>query len=358
MKGKGLHIICAAMICIATMAISACDGEDLNGLRGKDVLSFVTLNRNIKEGSRAAYTGVFGATVFHANTLDELNNLTQKDQSKIHDGIDNAAISERNGVWSTDQEKYWPSGGGILVVAYSPYSNIGTDRVREPYNMHSPYIYGNWQNNQTDLLFADVRWLEVATSSNSPVPVTFNHALAKVSVNIRVASSGLGEESWKMTLTGVEMMRVRNQGSVTINNNGSNGWSTNNNGAWNVDDKEFETDMKYSGRVLLTTTPLGVLQNKIVMPQHLLVKENASHQALKITYDLETTHKYIDHNGKEIVQVVTDKNLVKEIPLKTANITKWEMGRHITYNVVFNFSKPIEFEGSTNPWTDVPNIEL
>ena len=351
------RVLVVAVVCAC---VSACE-QDGPVVQGEGMpLSFVTLSKNIKSDSRAAYSGVFGTTVYYANELSEITN--QNKHTKIWADLDNVAVSNHNGIWTTDQTKYWPSAGGIFVAAYSPY-DAGTtggtttsSRVQMPYNMNTPYVYGVTENKQKDLLFADVQWLPVKTSSSSAVPVMFNHALAMVSVNIKLSTQGVGDDSWKLTLKKVELLNVNKKGSVEIRNNGNNGWSTNNDGAWNVVDGTYETFVK-TVNTQLTSSQTKVFENLIVIPQKLRPSSHAASQTVKITYDLETTRKYIDNEGKEQVVVEVKKDMFHAIPLQTKEIAIWKMGQRLTYNITFNSGAEIEFEGGANAWEDEMTVD-
>ena len=325
----------------------ACDNEYC-AVDDRRALSFISQSKDLDKNTRATFGGIFGVTVFHS-TSGKITDITE---TSFFDQIHNKPVVNKSAYWEIQESGkryFWPDGGALFFTADAPYRVTDPYLVARPYNFKTTYVYKQFENDgHTDLQYSDVVFLSAQKNAGSPVPIRFNHALSLVSVEIKVASTTDGRETWKTTLNHVELKNVRNRGHVTIQPEGTSGkrWTTSNGGSWNTEGvTTYEKELSYHQPILLTTDPVRTIHEKMVIPQVL------DNQRLLLDFNVESTIKYKDPDGREHKEEINN-HYVKELLLKKQDLLQWKMGQHIQYTVILNYNKPIEFEASIYSWNE------
>jgi hypothetical protein len=97
----------------------------------------------------------------------------------------NLLVSNSSGVWKGNDIYYWPPTGNLKFVAYSPYNKASLG-----YESAKGVKLSNFTQDATasmDLMYAETGDL---TTTSSPVPLIFNHALTQLYFTIQTAQHG------------------------------------------------------------------------------------------------------------------------------------------------------------------------
>lgn len=157
--------------------LSSCaqERESINNISGsdEDVISF-TLPDSIDTDTRASLV------------------TSMPDQFKVYaynsngTAVINGEVFTKSGtIWTSSTEHLWPTSGNLTFYAYYPYDNTSVVSFSTSTKQLS-YTPGN-VNVQSDLIYA---YNSLSRPANGgPVPLTFNRALAAVSVAAQLAGS-------------------------------------------------------------------------------------------------------------------------------------------------------------------------
>ena len=222
---------------------------------------------------------------------------------------------------------YWPKSGLLSFFAYSPSAPTGTLNVSQITTAKSVALTYTVSQTPTaagdDLLYSD--WAVNKTSTNSTttvgdytgVEIVFNHALSAVVFNFTGA-----ENMYK--ITGVSLQGVGNSSTLTC---------TPTSAAW------------AEPTTMTTTYNLGVTGQvsgtAISSNQFVLLPQTFTNTAkLVVSYSIKNPSK-----DEWIIQTPAEILLNSAKDGETA-ISKWQMGKKYTYNVVFGEADVIKFAPS------------
>lgn len=239
--------------------------------------------------------------------------------------------------WTPSHDYFWPKSTGSYVnfiswVGGTPEVNYA--KSGETWN--ATFAWNNVTVAPTDnLLWADMAWRYNANeqtyqfnSVEEGVPTLFHHALAQVRFMGRQGKASDGNVSWTVTVTGLSLAAVKNQGSLSMTNTDpgskqTNPWTVTNWAAADATAPIVATGLDKA----LTATDQELIGYKSVLPQDV-----TANMELTVNYTVTTT--YPDNtNVKTVVENASAKAKLSEF---SGAITAWEMNKRYTYTVVIN----------------------
>lgn len=352
----------------AATFVTGCTNDDvLTSHGGEKAISYQPVEILPKK-TRAAYQyDSFGAYATVYRNIADASPLAYIINEKVAD-IDNSSTN----IWDSENVYYWFDYGYTVFSAYAPYEasvdgnyrpTVGASLSADGETAEgSTYTYTNYTNDGTDLLFADVFPADNAHDAGNLVPVAFNHALAKVTFNIRAYTLAAESTTWEIIVNSLTVKNVRTSGSVTftydVADDGTAAWVTNNAdapGAWNVGaDTEDFTLITSANKLTLTTEAQQLGEDYIVIPQQLLTDgTDATDQIFEIDYTVTAT---ITDAG--VSQTTPPATMSAKMRLHTDEIAQWAAGKHIVYDIVVPPADPIQFDPNALDWADGSEIAI
>ena len=272
--------------------------------------------------------------------------------------INNQEVRHANNQWGFVNPCYWPMTGYLDFFCYSPYNAANPQpivTVTSDFNKHKIVYKNIVANSQTpDYMYASKAINQTAETSPNGVAIKFNHALAMVKYGIRLSvvdngKVGKDRVSWEVDLKKFEITNITNKGSVTLklSNRNKQEWMKPNPAVWKeAASKEDWQLVKPSQSKLINSTALTVLKQAMVIPQEL-----EAQMQLTISYDLITKQG----TSKPVREEKTIQLPLNTIESIQGAITRWEMNKVITYNVVINPPsdlKPLTFAPNVGDWVN------
>ncbi len=239
--------------------------------------------------------------------------------------------------WTPSHDYFWPKSTGSYVnfiswVGGTPEVNYA--KSEETWN--ATFAWNNVTVAPTDnLLWADMAWRYNANeqtyqfnSVEEGVPTLFHHALAQVRFMGRQGKASDGNVSWTVTVTGLSLAAVKNQGTLSMTNTDPGSKQTK---AWTVTNwaaADATAPIAATGLdKALTATDQELIGYKSVLPQAV-----TANMELTVNYTVTTT--YPDNtNVKTVVENASAKAKLSEF---SGSISAWEMNKRYTYTVVIN----------------------
>lgn len=252
--------------------------------------------------------------------------------------------------YTYDPIKYWPNTPNEKVSfwAYYPYSagvvlyksNSTTAFTNATKNL--PDIRFTVTDGLTDFMVSNVASDKTKPSINTPVELTFNHALSRISFYVKKVDNAVPE---KYT---VKLKTIRIDGiylTATHKNSGTAGWAN-----WTGPRGSIASFVPAdaSGYLTLSTSypadgsPQVV---SMVLPQDL----SYEYAMLHVEYT-------IDFEG-----LLNTRTMVTNIPLHTVFsgvTTQWEKGKEYRVNISITPDDPIEFSVTWSNWGQVHNNHI
>lgn len=324
-----MNKIILAVISVAVLATACSDGSDMSpedpAANGRAIGFYATAPKS----SRAASTTT--------STLQSFLVYAFTDASVIMDGV---TVSRDGGTWTYSPPVYWPA-SPVDFYAVSPDIRKGGDNTYD--NTISGVEYGS-----TDLLYAvSLNQIE----NPAPVPLTFRHAMSRVTVMLSSTSNKYMVEVLHMSLNNIALT-----GDFTIpEQNTTDSGVT---GSWSALSAPAAALTYYDvdgTPVLLTTTPRNLTEGNLdvsfFVPQPLeplaystvngftgsymqidcVVKDKATGQQI---WPNEHTPDYL---------LVRETNCGRMLfPLATPTVTSWQQGYSYIYNVVINHTYSVD----------------
>lgn len=246
--------------------------------------------------------------------------------------------------------KYYWTKGTWHFSAYSPWvANPATApvKVTTPSSIYGGYTFSGTVNGETDYMFADEQpgYYEVTGSNSlqsfngSPVPMTFRHALTKVTFSVQLADADGGNN--KLTFSNVSLSNIRNKGNVAFTHGGlsadralyspndRNRWLTKDanggetNDIWSVDNNSKVPYSIVTNVAPITDDSVHDLDKVLyLMPQE-LQSSGADAQKFDVSYTLQ-----IGSNDATTHTV--------SIPVYTSTIPRWCTNSHVHYTLTVN----------------------
>ena len=237
-----------------------------------------------------------------------------------------AAYSSSMSLWETTDAQFWPLGGSLDFIAYSPASaglTIASGGVSA-----EDYTITTAAQMTTDLCYASA---SVADCANHPdsVPLTFSHALSQVVFRVKAAgyystaSSTVTLSMTSLALNGIYSVGDLNQG--TWENLGSE---------HNYTLSGTPTELTYNGSNQPETVDVCAY---LFLPQEL-----GPNAAISVGYNIVQRVSGTDY---------TLENTPVTIPLGSS-LTQWEPGKKYIYTLNIGMNNVITFTASTVGWQD------
>ncbi|MBP5488305.1 MAG: fimbrillin family protein [Bacteroidales bacterium] len=238
-----------------------------------------------------------------------------------------ASYSSTPQLWETSTVEYWPLGGSLTFIAYSPASVGGLSIDATNGVTVSDYTIQSAEAMTTDLLYATYT---VADCSAHPasVPLTFSHALSQIVFKVKAADY----YSTQGNAISLAMSSLSLSGILSVGDFADGSWDNQ------------ETAHTYA----LRSTPISLTYNNqnavtadvcayLFLPQTL-----AADASLHVGYSITQTISGTDY---------TVDNPPVSIPLGTTTISEWEPGKKYIYTISIGLDNLIEFTATANEWT-------
>lgn len=318
---------------IAVAVISAACARVQSEDPGGGEIRFQVAGYASATGTRAPsdYKDGYGSVPFGAYAWYKDANPSNNADFMVNQKV--AYNADENEWFTVGNAYYWPKGGSLDFICYSPYSDAGIPDVDE-----DRISYNSWDvaaNPDTDLLYGDKKTGLIENKTTyyySGVPVLFRHALARVAFTVRLAYSEMvpdtGDKTrWEVTLNSVKLKDIHMRGSLDLTLEGGS-WKLPENGVWLPDDSVRDMEFDCSAlSVLSTTDPQNVGDAFFVLPQPLNLG-----QKLVLNLTIET---YRDTgSGYPAEPFIREVNLDMEAPLRTDSFNAWSMNQNIRYNLI------------------------
>ena len=213
---KTLHIIA-----VAALLLPSCTKSISTGDSGR-AIAFQVANYATKVG--------ISGTVFP--TSESFGVYSWTDNTTGPYFMDNELVSyQADQLWKTNTTYYWPPTQTVDFFCFYPsqMSGISADKTRIRYSAYDVEAHYGASSEQQDVMYSDKAAgfadnpdnVPGSASGYSGVPVIFRHALAKLSVGVRLAYSHKEESDgtvtdWEITLNSVSLEGVYKQGDCEL----------------------------------------------------------------------------------------------------------------------------------------------
>jgi len=279
------------------------------------------------------------ATRAESNYADDFSNVPfgayawYKDGSAAGDTdfMTNQKVIFDGAVWRPDGVTYyWPNGGALDFISYSPFSADGGPAVAE-----NSITWNNWSvtdNPSVDLMYATkAPGMTAATTTYyySGVPTLFHHALAKLGLKLRLAYSEVeaptGDKTrWDVTVHSMKLTGIYGTGSLTLNlDDDGREWKKPDSNVWTVSGDSTD--------IILNSSQLPKLENTdihtICEPMMVLPQSVGPAQRLEMVV---TIHTWRD-TGEGYKLFLTEDHVTIAGNLATSAIPGWGINQNITY---------------------------
>ncbi len=286
------------------LALSSCSKGD----RAREAISFMPVTNQatkaIIDGSSYPTDEEFVVSAYYGGTAPYFQNLL-------------ATHSATENYWETATVEYWPLEGSLTFQAYSPadvsaVSEGGVSIASDGFTI-ADYTIQSATQMTTDLCFATVT-VDDCSVHPASVPLTFNHALSQIAVQVKAKDSGTSSDDFSLSLTSLTIGGVNSTGSYS-------------DGEWDVD-----TPFTYTLWNTPETLPSDSFMNLdpcVFLPQ--------------VLGEVTLTVSYQINNGND-----QDSNTVV---LNLANsVTEWEAAKKYTISITIGFDDNVELTLSIEPW--------
>lgn len=349
-------------ICVVLLVCSSCSKEE-DVSTDKLPLSFTfraVEEARVSTGIYEAYSGQeFGvyASLYHPSfaSADVVGAPFMENTKVVYD----------KGDCETDKNYYWQN-GDTHFAAYSPY-NISPEtaelNLTMPATPYAGYRYSGVVDGHTDYMFSDEQLGGYEDFPSGSVPIIFHHALTKINFSVKLSKVQEGQINWSMDLVSLKVCNVRNRGNVSFTHGGKtnyddivsggyvNRWYSNADEVWYT--QPFPIGAAYDSNYLSDITVRNVSMRisdasehdiddtLYLMPQWLYTKSETDYvQSLVLDYKLHTTK-----NG-----LTKTMDCSVTVPLRTSNISKWDINRYINYKLVLEPGGTMELVAEVQPW--------
>ena len=301
---------------IGALLLSACSKSEAD--RPDNTISFAPVaakpTKAIISGTTYPTSESFVVSAFHNGTAAYFEDLT-------------ATYSNTNSLWATTEAQYWPLGGSLDFIAYSPASAgltiDATDGVTA-----TDYTVQNTAQMTTDLCYASAT---VADCSNHPaaVPLTFSHALSQIVFRVKAAAY----YTTNTTTVALSMTSLSLSGIYSVGDFAAGEWS-NQDSAYTYTLSNSATSLTYDGN----NDP-----NVIDVCAYLYLPQTISADArLNVGYTITQTVSGTPY---------TVENPPVSIPLRNT-VTEWQPGKKYIYTINIGLDNLITFTASTVAWEE------
>ena len=232
--------------------------------------------------------------------------------------------------WAPSHDYYWPKDATSYVNFVAWYDKNGAPTT----STETSLVWSNRTIQTSDnILFADEAWhykqnpsaaYHMESGVSEGVPMLFHHALAQLCIKANVTKASEGNTSWDVTLSGITLAGVFNQGTLSLTNSdlgstGTKAWT----GSWATSGTAGSVSMS-DVTTPLTTTAVDVLTMQNVLPQ--TVTNNV---VLNFKYNISYKYNGTEYAHEKITAALQLNNI-------TNAISAWEMNKKITYTITIN----------------------
>ena len=301
---------------IGVILLSACSKSEAD--RPDNTISFAPVaakpTKTIISGTTYPTSESFVVSAFHNGTAAYFEDLT-------------ATYSNSNSLWATTEAQYWPLGGSLDFIAYSPASAGLTIDASDGVTA-TDYTVQTTAQMTTDLCYASAT---VADCSNHPdaVPLTFSHALSQIVFRVKAA----GYYTTNTTTVTLSMTSLSLSGIYSVGDFAAGAWS-NQDSAYTYTLSNSATSLTYDGN----NDP-----NVIDVCAYLYLPQTISADArLNVGYTITQTVSGTPY---------TIENPPVSIPLRNT-VTEWQPGKKYIYTINIGLDNLITFTASTVAWEE------
>ena len=285
--------------------IASCSSDDNEEKNSGNEIKFVTNVPSMSvKGSEITTSNLASFKVSAYNGTD------------IWAGIDEEAPIQSSGTWAFNPAKYMPSSGSLDFWAYSPTDLIVADKTARGFILE--YAPSTTASEQKDIVAA------YASSSTSPVSLTFSHLLSKIKFNVQSAAIN----GYSISIKGVRLGWInRGKGKLTYASGNAN-WSD----ASGNTKASYEIGGSSATAIDVTSAPTdfsSFTDNAFyVLPQQLTAWEASSSttQNAYISFLCQ-----VKQYGVQQFPTTGEYDWGAAIGINT----KWEPGYEYTYNITF-----------------------
>lgn len=280
----------------------------------------------------------FGAYAWYKGETPAENRDFMVNQKVSYNSSDNLWITEGS-------TYYWPKGGSLDFICYSPYSTAGVPAIGEDSITYTDYDVN--ANPDTDLLYADKSCglgQNAVTYYYNGVPVLFRHALARLSFSLRLAYSEItattGDKTkWEVTVNSISIKNVRTSGSLSIGLE-SGAWALPASQVWTPNAATTDIALDCSALHTFTdTNPQDVGSGFMVLPQSLGLGQ-------KLILNLTINTWRDNGSGYGTEPFVKETSVEVEAAVGVTTLDKWGINQNIHYNLILT---PSLSDGSQLP---------
>ena len=199
----------AFYVLIAQLVLSGCAGEAVEE----------TSSSSSSEINFDAYVGRNASTRAGINNIDSLKQdpatwyagfgvfARYKHNGEISSLMDTERVTWNKNHWEYTNTRYWPNEGFVDFYAFAPYNGgvimgkLPDNLVNNPDSKDETYIYFPSNVSPIDLVYANA---ENQKKTDNPVKFTFNHALARLGLDIK-ANQDLEKNGAVITVEEVDL---------------------------------------------------------------------------------------------------------------------------------------------------------
>lgn len=237
--------------------------------------------------------------------------------------IDNAVYSYTNGIWQTDEIRYWTKTGVHYFTAFVEGQGLefvqGSDRNSDGLSLDNTTLD---VKSQSDMLYAFSECDMADHEPTMPVELDFSHVFAAIKINI----TNVNRPS--LSISSYELDNLVSSGKFTVTRGGGVDYDLN-----SVDEASYKIEEVNISMTAGETATLYVGQGKVDPEGRLLVWPQ------ELGDNLELSFSYSDNGGSDEVKV----------RLKTTDIVRWNAGFCYVYNITMSDNN-INFTVSIVPW--------
>lgn len=333
---KRINIITSLCAILLVAGMASCSHVDLTAPADRaisfQVVRSLPATRASESDYKDAYSGVpFGAYAWYKGVTEATDSDFMTNQKVSYDGM----------YWAPEGTVYyWPGGGSLDFICYSPYSENNGPAVSE-----DAVSWNEWSivdNYGSDLMYATKATGltgPVKTAYYNGVPTVFHHALSQVVFNLRLAYDEVEAETgdktrWSVTVHDLTLTNVATTGSVTFSlaDDGEN-WKMPEGKTWTSLKKEinFGFDCTDLPEQLAAGTTYAVGEPLTVLPQP--VKTGGVAASLDVTITTERDR------GDGYKPFIKEEHISIDFPLGTDQLPVWGINQRISYTIILTPSK-------------------
>lgn len=344
----------------AAIAMAACTRVQLDRPESDEIRFQVAGYRSTVQSTKAIddykneYAGVpFGAYTWYKGE-DPADNAVFMTNQKV-------SYNSTTNIWAPEGTTfYWPKGGSLDFICYSPYNSSGVPAISE-----NAISYGAWDvsaNPDVDLLYAD-KMTGLTNNSNTyyymGVPVLFRHALAKLGFSVQLAYSeqtpATGDKTkWEVAVNSITLKDVRQSGSLDISLDSYGSWELPAGRVWTSDGSKTDISLDCSGLTLFTDTTPQDLGSFLVLPQTLDQGQN-----LVLNLTISTWHD--NGSGFGSTPLIVETSVEVGASLAGIALPQWGINQCVKYNLILapsladtsNQPTQITFDPAVADWETV-----